>query len=1030
VTTIAPDLVFTGRVGNVTDRVPGASLAADVAIGASVLTFDNVYDFDEDGGSVTLSDGVNTETLAYIALDDDALPDPTLTLSGATAHAYTADGTFGAADPDGVEKTAWIARDDIDDEQVPARVPHRWYDVLPEGIRDPSTGEAVVARFDGTDYVIEDILGQTPAIDGSGIDGSTIPGIPPADTTDGLAPSTSPTPSVVGGIASLFISWVAIANADPVTYEVHVSTSTGFTPGPTTKAAQTGGTLIAIQALPDATPLAYGTTYYVKLIAVDADGSAAAGAQGSGSPRQVVSPDLTDLSVTSAKVAAAAITTGKIAADAVTAAEIAALAVGSAELDALAVTSAKVAANAIIAGKIGADAVTATEIANLAVGTSEIAAGAVTAAKILANTITAGQIAAGTITATEIAALTITATQIAAGTITAAKIATGTITANEIAAATITAAKLVANTITAAQIAAGTITANEIAANTITATQIAANTITAAKILAGTITAAEIAAGTITAAKIAANTITAAQIAAGTITAAQIAAGTITATQIAASTITTNQIAANTIQAADIAALTISAAEIAANAITADKILANAVTADKLEAVIALVSTIVTGTVDAARVEMGLNQDDASDIGIRAYDTLGAATMRVDAQDGSVYIRGRLDFGTMSRLLSNDIIELGKQAITGFQTPAIVQRATAQAYSSSVDIGSIGCVWTSPTTTGRTLILVVTQLNSGGAGTPALPTATGWTQVQSVAQGAGPIMRQTVFKIENAVARGGNQAISLGGGSSNTRYATAQMLEISGADVIDTIATDNSGGATHIVTNATGTLAQTGELLLGFIGTRGDGSGIDGIWDNGFAHVGTAAVQVIVGSPPRLESRVTSSIGQLLDTTTTTISTGAQLDPAGIGAWCAQLISIKPKAAGVAAPAANMLRVYSEDDTAGPILNVQASDGVPYSLLMAPGGEGWRMRLATATVNIPSTATSSSGVITPTIAGLVVGDLCIWIGAIDNSGVQFVFRTEPVVTVAGQVTLRYFNSSAGTVDPASTTHYFLVIERS
>jgi hypothetical protein len=78
-------------------------------------------------------------------------------------------------------------------------------------------------------------------------------------------------------------------------------------------------------------------------------------------------------------------------------------------------------------------------------------------------------------------------------------------------------------------IQAGTITATQIAANTITAAQIAAHTITATQILAGTITATEIAGTTITAAQIAANTITASQIASGTITAGLLAAGIVKA---------------------------------------------------------------------------------------------------------------------------------------------------------------------------------------------------------------------------------------------------------------------------------------------------------------------------------------------------------------------------------------------------------------------------------------------------------------------------------------------------------------------
>lgn len=51
---------------------------------------------------------------------------------------------------------------------------------------------------------------------------------------DGVPPASSPTPVVKGGIGSLFVSWDAITNHDPVSYEVHVSKTSGFTPSGTT----------------------------------------------------------------------------------------------------------------------------------------------------------------------------------------------------------------------------------------------------------------------------------------------------------------------------------------------------------------------------------------------------------------------------------------------------------------------------------------------------------------------------------------------------------------------------------------------------------------------------------------------------------------------------------------------------------------------------------------------------------------------------------------------------------------------------
>ncbi|WEZ84572.1 hypothetical protein P6U16_08360 [Rhizobium sp. 32-5/1] len=107
-------------------------------------------------------------------------------------------------------------------------------------------------------------------------------------------------------------------------------------------------------------------------------------------------------------------------------------------------------------------------------------------------------------------------------------------------------------------------------------------TIVAAHIAANTITAALIAANTITANEIAANAITTSELAAGSVTAAKIVAGTITATEIAAGAISTAKLAAGAVTANELAANSVVAGKIAANAIVASNIAAKTITADKL----------------------------------------------------------------------------------------------------------------------------------------------------------------------------------------------------------------------------------------------------------------------------------------------------------------------------------------------------------------------------------------------------------------------------------------------------------------
>ena len=101
-------------------------------------------------------------------------------------------------------------------------------------------------------------------------------------TTDGLAPSYSPDPTITGLIKSLIVMWNKVPNVDAVTYEVHISTTTGFTPSGSTFSQQTVGTMALISTLPNGSLLVEGTTYYVKLVAKDNDGAASASNQTTG----------------------------------------------------------------------------------------------------------------------------------------------------------------------------------------------------------------------------------------------------------------------------------------------------------------------------------------------------------------------------------------------------------------------------------------------------------------------------------------------------------------------------------------------------------------------------------------------------------------------------------------------------------------------------------------------------------------------------------------------------------------------------
>lgn len=193
------------------------------------------------------------------------------------------------------------------------------------------------------------------------------------------------------------------------------------------------------------------------------------------------------------------------------------------------------------------------------IATAQIAAGAVTSNEVAAATLTGANIAAATIAAGNIVSGTITTTQIAAATIVTGNIAAGTITGGNIAALTIAAGNLVADTITAGQIAANAIGTTELNADSVTSAKIAANTIVAGDIAAGTITTNEIAALTIVAGNIAASTITGAKIAATTITSGLIAADAIIASKLAAISIEAGKYVRSTSYSAGVSGWTIEA---------------------------------------------------------------------------------------------------------------------------------------------------------------------------------------------------------------------------------------------------------------------------------------------------------------------------------------------------------------------------------------------------------------------------------------------------------------------------------------
>lgn len=295
--------------GYVDGSMPGYTWAAGASASETLETL-GLYvadptDFQPEGGELLVA---GTEEKGYSAVNDDT---GLVTLDSALV------GTFAEGDrvdtlPLAIERFAHVQLED-QDEVLIARVPHALYDRLPVGARDENVDDAELAelgRDPGGELVVADVLNREPLIDAGFLDPATTPDIP---TSDGLAPSSSPTPIVRGGVGSLFVTWTPIANHDLVVYEVHISTSSGFTPTTLTYAGETPGSFFLIEKLPGTTNRpAYGTTYFVRLVAKDEDGAGVVGTQASGSPVQVTGPDLIAGAVTAGKIAANAVTAGTL----------------------------------------------------------------------------------------------------------------------------------------------------------------------------------------------------------------------------------------------------------------------------------------------------------------------------------------------------------------------------------------------------------------------------------------------------------------------------------------------------------------------------------------------------------------------------------------------------------------------------------------------------------------------------------------------------------------------------------------------
>jgi hypothetical protein len=217
---------------------------------------------------------------------------------------------------------------------------------------------------------------------------------------DGAVPPTPNAPTISGGLGYLYAKWPRPGGADPLTYEVHVSTNANFIPDANTLSLTTTSLFAFIRKQGPGNfsrDLVYGTTYYVRLVAFDVDGFSQPGPANSGFTVQANTADIAvgairagsgiigDLAVDTAQIADAAISYAKIGDLQVDTAKIANGAIKNAKIDDLAVTTAKINDLAINNAKIDDLAVNSAKVQSLVAG------------KILSDTLTANVVIAASL---------------------------------------------------------------------------------------------------------------------------------------------------------------------------------------------------------------------------------------------------------------------------------------------------------------------------------------------------------------------------------------------------------------------------------------------------------------------------------------------------------------------------------------------------------------------------------------------------------------------------------------------------------
>lgn len=301
-----------GLLVEVVETTRGSQATAVAAVAATAIPVEDVTDFPTDGGIVDVLGvryaftGVTSDPEVLDPVTGDVTSSGTLTIpTGVTVQVDEYDpvllvvggevATVATAVVDIPAGADSMTPDGGDPVRVPLTRTQR--SVFLVGPYDPPVPVTLAADLSA----VLDTPDVAPTIDGSFIDPTTLPAQVPVDP-----PASSPTLEVQGLTSSLLVKADDVAPTTEIEY--HISTASGFTPGPTTLSVITRATLVAIDQLPDSTPLVQGTTYYLVAVATNVAGDAAPSAQVSAQLSQITATQITDGAISTPKLAAGAIT--------------------------------------------------------------------------------------------------------------------------------------------------------------------------------------------------------------------------------------------------------------------------------------------------------------------------------------------------------------------------------------------------------------------------------------------------------------------------------------------------------------------------------------------------------------------------------------------------------------------------------------------------------------------------------------------------------------------------------------------------